>query len=225
MFMRQSVRLSVVSTVLLTAACATVGGYFYDPPATKLNDSYRGVYELDRHHANLYFRVSYLGLTQIMGRFNDFNARLFFDGVNTEKSKVTATIETKSLDSQDASLKAALIGVDFLDSVHFPQLTFATEAIVWHDSAHATVNGIVTLRGISRPITLNVTFNGGGVSLLDGRKRLGFSAEAKLRRSEFGMTANQWLVGDTVELLIETELVRAGELAPDELRPAAALRH
>jgi len=101
-----------------------------------------------------------------------------------------------------------LAGKDWLDAADFPTVAFASTRIDAGDGVHGVVEGNLTLHGVTRPVTLAVTFNGVGGDLIPLITRAGFSATATLKRSDFGLNRFAGLVGDEVQLVIEVEFTR-----------------
>lgn len=181
-----------------------------DPPA--------GRYVLDKSHGRLWFQVSHLGYSNYMAVFTRFDAELQFDPANPAGMSVKASVDPTSLETfypdPAFDFNAQLQGPEFLDAGQFPAITFTSTAVVPTGEKTAEVTGDLTMHGITKAITLSVTYNGGwGHMPMDpGGARIGFSAQGVLKRSEFGMgygvpTAEMPLgVGDDVHLFIEAEL-------------------
>jgi polyisoprenoid-binding protein YceI len=163
-----------------------------------------GHYALDKAHASLTARVSHMGLSTYTMRFDDLDAQYDYDPAHPEASKVQVTVNAASLDVGKPSLDRDFAR-SFLDAANYPTITFTSTAI-HRDGVQGTMTGDLTLRGVTRPVTLDVTFNGGGPGFLGlGGYRMGFSATGDIKRSDFG--SKQWLgvVGDNVHLVIEVE--------------------
>jgi polyisoprenoid-binding protein YceI len=179
-----------------------------------------GSYSLDRNHASLLFRVDHLGFSHYTARFTRFDARLELDPADPAASSVTATIDPTSIetDNPDPALDFdhQLQNPDWLSTAQFPQMTFRSTRLELTGPNTARVLGDLDLHGVSREVTLDVTFNGGyAANPLDpSGSRIGFSAHGALRRSEFGIAAglpppgSTFGVGDQVEILIEAEFTR-----------------
>jgi polyisoprenoid-binding protein YceI len=143
-----------------------------------------------------------------------FDAKLWFDPVDPAKSKVEATIDPASLasDNPPAKFMAMLHGPDWLDAAKFPLMTFRSRKIVRTGKSAARIEGDFTLHGVTRPLTLQATFNGGYAgNPYDPRGRIGFSAHGVVKRSAFGIKnglpppGTHWGVGDDVDVAIEAE--------------------
>lgn len=176
-----------------------------------------GEYRLDRAHASLIFRVDHLGFSMFTARFKDFSADLHFDPAAPARSRLAATVDARSIetdypDPATLDFNAQLQGEDWLDAARHPQIAFRSTAFKHLGGGRFRVEGMLTLRGVTRPIVMNGAFNGGYAGhLLDPQARIGFSAQTLLQRSEFGMTigipapGSKLGVGDEVEVLIEAE--------------------
>ncbi len=179
-----------------------------------------GTYTLDRNHASLIFRVNHLGFSHYTARFTRFDARLQLDPAEPAASSVTATIDASSIetDNPDPALDFdhQLQNQDWLNTAQFPQMTFRSTRLELTGPNTARVLGSLGLHGVTRPVVLDVTFNGGYASnpLDPSGARIGFSAQGTFRRSEFGMAVgipppgSTFGVGDEVEIQIEAEFTR-----------------
>ena len=162
------------------------------PPAATANVP-AGAYTLDRTHASLIFRVNHLGFSNYTARFKRFDAKLQFDPANLAASKVTASVDVDSLetdfpDPARLDFNAVLKGAAWLDVAQFPRMEFASSHIDVTGVNTLRIHGDLTLHGVTRPIVLEATFNGGYAGHpMDPNARIGFSAQATLKRSEFGI--------------------------------------
>ena len=178
-----------------------------------------GTYTLDRSHASLLFRVNHLGFSYYTARFTRFAAELEFDPADPAASSVTATIDTTSIetDHPDPSLDfdAQLRDEHWLNTARFSQMTFRSTEVELTGPNTARITGDLTLHGVTRPVSLAATFNGGYAGHpLDVGARIGFSAHGSLMRSAFGMVegipppGSNFGVSDAVQILIEAEFTR-----------------
>lgn len=198
-------RPALLSLVLLAAACAPV-------PSVDLAGAPSGAFKLDPEHGSLVFSLSHGGgLSRYVARFDRFDAALDFDPEHPEASKVEAVIEAASVSTANPPLDAALIGqANLLDAERHPQITFRSTQVTPTGPASARVTGELTLRGVSRPVTLEVVYNGGARDPLRGGKQvIGFSATGAFPRSDFGADAFvNFGVGDEVAVSIQAEFIR-----------------
>lgn len=174
-----------------------------------------GKYTVEKYHATLLFRVDHLGFSHYTGQFTKFDAELTFDPKDIGASTVKATVDPKSLTlvNPPTGFVAELLGAQFLDAKQFPEMTFNSTKVEALSATKARVTGDFTLHGVTKPVTLEATFNGGypGLEKFDPHARVGFSARGTLNRSEFGIgygvpaPGTKMGVSDAVEIIIEAE--------------------
>ena len=208
--MRRSLFAAIaVSSITLTAACALAENAVtavYTAPSTSLAGIKSGTYEIDASHTSINFGISHMGFSTYQGRFNSVSGSLTFDAVTPEKSAMTVTITTDSIDTNNAKLEGELKSAGWLDSAKYPTLTFVSKTIQKLTDTTGKVTGDLTLHGVTKPVTLDVTFNGGGMNKLANVEELGFSAKGAIKRSDFGISQYIPVVGDDVTISIETEM-------------------
>lgn len=186
-----------------------------------------GQYQLDKSHASLVLRVNHMGFSTYTTRFSRFNAELTFDPSNIPASKVLTTIDASSFEMDAAPQMCTDImkGTQMLDTVKFPQIVFKSERVRMTGAKSMAISGNLTLHGVTRPLVLTATFNGGypGMPNMDPHARIGFSAHGSFKRSDFGITyglpaaGTKMGVGDLVDFSIEAEFI-----GPALATPAAA---
>ncbi len=179
-----------------------------------------GAYSLDKAHGSLFFRVNHLGLSHYTARFSRFDAQLQFDPDHPAAQSVTASVDARSIQTDfplpTPDFDAQLQGGPWLDAAQHPRMSFRSTRIDVTGAKTASITGDLTLRGVTRPVTLEATFNGGyGSNPYDPMgSRIGFSAHGTLKRSEFGMTmgipapGTTFGVSDEVDLIIEAEFTK-----------------
>lgn len=215
---------TAIAAAAVLLACTPAEQPAEEPPAQIPVEVPSGEYALDRNHSTLTVRVSRFGLSNYTLRFNGLDGTLNFDAENPEQSSVEATVDTTTLDtsySGDRNFDAELQNSAWLDAVTHPTATFRSTAVERTGPNTARVTGDLDIRGVTRPISFDVTYNRswrqhplGGSEYL-----IGFSGRGTLRRSEYGMSELQPRggddgIGDEVELLIEAEFLRPIEEAP-----------
>jgi polyisoprenoid-binding protein YceI len=174
-----------------------------------------GLYSIDKPHTSVTFRVSHMGFSRYTARFGDVDGKLKFDPAHPAAMSVEATIEANSLalNAPPAGFHDQLMGKSFFDAAKFPAITFKSTQVQLTGPHAAKVTGNLTLHGVTRPLTLDVTYNGGyPPNAMDpGGARVGFSAHGVFKRSAFGMgfgvpaAGSNMGVGDDVEVMIEAE--------------------
>jgi len=183
-----------------------------------------GQYQIDKSHASLLLRVSHMGFSTYTTRFSRFDAALTFDPNNIPASKVVTTIDASSFEMDAAPPMCLDIvkGPQLLDTVKFPQIVFKSERVRMTGAKSMEISGTLTLHGVTRPLVLTATFNGGypGVPNMDPQARIGFSAHGSFKRSDFGMAfgipapGTMMGVGDLIDFSIETEFTGPPLAAP-----------
>jgi polyisoprenoid-binding protein YceI len=169
-----------------------------------------GAYRLDPDHATILFKIDHLGFSKLVGRFDRFDATLDFDPQAPEAARLVVTIDPASIDLDLPALEQDLRGPGWLDVARYPEARFESQGIAITGEDTGTVTGDLTLHGVTAPVTLEVTFNGGGSSLLTGAYTLGFAAQGSVLRSTFGLGALAPAIGDEVMLEIHAEFLQTG---------------
>jgi polyisoprenoid-binding protein YceI len=168
-----------------------------------------GPFVLDKSHAKIVFSTTHFGFSTYYGFFDDFDAKLDFDPRAPAKSALAVTINMKGVVTTNPKLDANLKSDDFFDVAKFPTATFTSTKIELTGNASGKVTGDLSLHGVTKPVTLDVTFNGGGNNPLKKAYVLGFDARGTVKRSDFGIKSYVPMVGDDVTLLISCEFDRA----------------
>ena len=182
-----------------------------------------GEYHLDKAHASLLMRASHMGFSTYTTRFSRYDATLTFDPNNIPASTLVTTIDAASFE-MDAAPQFCLDimkGHDFLDVAKFPTIVFRSNTVRMTGPKSFEITGALELHGVTRPVVLNATYNGGypGMPKMDPQARIGFSAHGSFKRSNFGLVADlpapgtTMGVGDLIEVAIEAEF--SGPPLPD----------
>ena len=199
---RPLLALLATSAITLTAACALA----FNAPSTALDAATSGTYEIEPTHTSVLFGISHLGFSQFHGRFNTVSGEMNFDAKAPEQSSVNITIDIASIDTNHAELEGKLKGDEWFDAATFATATFKSTKVEKLTDTTGKVTGDLTLHGVTKPVTLDVTFNGSGNNPFSNKPMLGFSAKGAIKRSDFGISAFIPMVGDDVSLAIESEL-------------------
>lgn len=141
------------------------------------------------------------------GVFNDFDGEFVYDAENPENSTVNVTIDTSSVDSNHAERDKHLRSEDFLYVDEFPQATFKSKRVVLDEEGEADIIGDLTLRGVTKEVTLDAEMLGHGEDPWGGY-RMGFEAETELRLKDFGIPMDLGKASETVEIIISVEGIR-----------------
>ena len=163
-------------------------------------------YTIDPAHTYPYFKISHLGFSTMMGRFNTTEGKMTFDPAKGTGS-VEIKIDANSVDTSHEKRDKHLRSQDFLNTTEFPTITFkSTKANI--KDGKGTVDGDITIMGVTKPITLTVTAMNCGVHPFNKKELCGFDATAKLKRSDFGIKYGLPAIGDDMELMLEVEAVK-----------------
>lgn len=169
-----------------------------------------GSWFVDPTHSIVEFRVKHLVIQTVSGRFRDFDGAI----VGGSAPIVFGSIRVASLDTLHEERDAHLRSPDFFDADRYPVISFSAGVRSNGDDRAFALSGELTIKGITRPITLDGEF-GGVVVDDDGRERIALTLQGRLDRSDYGLVWNKVveagnvLVGDTVDLLLDVAAVRA----------------
>lgn len=164
-------------------------------------------YVLDPFHSYVAFRISHFGFSNPTGKWLA-NGTLVLDEKNPENSKVDVSVKIAKVITGIPELDKHLQAPLFFDSKKFPTATFVSNKITMTGKDSADIEGMMTIHGISKPLTLHATLNKYGESPITKKLTAGFSATAELNRSDFGMNALLPGLGDKVYLTIEVEAAK-----------------
>jgi polyisoprenoid-binding protein YceI len=170
-------------------------------------------YALDSAHTHVGFSVRHLMISNVRGEFLAVNAEASFQPEQPETATLSATIDVASIHTREEKRDAHLRSADFFDAEKYPTITFVSKRVSKTDDGIEVV-GDLTIHGITQPVTLAVEDITPERTDPWGNKRIGATARAKIRRSDFGMTWNAaieaggFVVGDDIKIEIEAELVR-----------------
>lgn len=196
-----------VAALMLTAADA--------PPPAAEAPLPAGAYRIDPTHSALTFWVNHLGFSYYVMQFTSVDTKLTLDPADPARAALEVTIDPRSLvlPSPPAGFLDTLLGAEWLDAAQFPSITYRSTSIDVTGEKTARVTGDLTLHGVTKPVVLDVTFNGGYAGHpMDPNARIGFSATGRFNRSDFGIAfgipapGTTMGVGDEVQVSIETEM-------------------
>ena len=183
---------AIVAAILCLQATYSLAAESAGAPAMAPNaPPPAGAYKLDKSHGSLIVRASHMGFSTYTTRFSRFDADLTFDPKNLAAATLVATIDATSfeMDSAPQMCLDIMKGPKMLDTAKFPQIVFRSESIRKTGAKSMTITGTLSLHGVSRPMVLAATYNGGypGIPNMDPNARAGFSAHGSLKRSDFGI--------------------------------------
>ncbi|MDA7705100.1 YceI family protein [Rickettsiales bacterium] len=170
-----------------------------------------GTYKLDKTHASIIWQVSHLGLSDYTARFADFDAMIEFNAKNPEQSQVSATINSFSIKTQypypeKKDFDKKLQNKDWFNSAKFPKIIFKSKKIKNINDKKGIMIGDLTFLGITKEITMDVTFNGAMQKQpFTSKPTLGFKATTSINRSDWKMDTYIPNIGDEVKIIFDGE--------------------
>jgi polyisoprenoid-binding protein YceI len=162
-----------------------------------------GTYALDPNHAAVIARVSHLGYSYSIFRFDKPQGVLQWDPASPESSTLSVTVETASVATNVPGFAVQIAGDEFLKAKSFPKATFTSTAFHRIDATHGRVDGAFALMGVTRPMTFVVELVGAGKGF--GQPRMGVEARARLSPADYGLPA---MMNEPVELVVDAEFER-----------------
>ncbi len=174
---------------------------------------------IDPSHTRAYFTVRHMMIANVNGTFGAITGVVDFNEADPARSTVDVQIAADSINTRDEKRDAHLKSPDFLNAAEFPYLTFKSTRIEKTGENTGRVTGDLTIRGVTKPVVLDVEYNGQAKSPW-GTMSAGFTATTKINRKDWGLNWNMaletggWLVGDEVKITIEAEIVKQPEAAP-----------
>lgn len=175
-------------------------------------------WKIDSAHSEINFTARHMMIANVRGRFEAFEGTVEFDRDRPENTQVEVRIDAASLNTREEQRDAHLRSADFLDIANHPDLTFRSTRIELLDETNARMYGELTIKNVSRPVVMDVEFNGVSKSPW-GAVVAGFSAHTRINRKDWGLAWNValetggWLVGEEIKIDIDVELVKQEELA------------
>lgn len=180
-------------------------------------------YRIDTVHSQVLFSADHDGYSKPVGRLSIARGWLRFDPDDWGASKVVVDIDPASADLGDKGWNAAVTGHHFLDAVKFPTAHFESTAVTKTGEGTGTLDGELTLHGVTLPVKVEFTVNRVGATLFGFETIAGFSGHATLDRTQFGMTAFPKAVGTEVTLRLEIEAVLDRDAQRDYMQAAGKI--
>jgi len=164
-----------------------------------------GTFGIDTVHSQLGFGVKHLGISTVRGTFDRFSGALFV-GETLADTVVTIEAEMDSINSGNTMRDQHVHGAEFLDVANHPQMSFRSTSITESGSGYAMA-GDLTIKGVTQPIVLQATYNGGALFPMDKATHHGFSGTCTISRSAFGVSYGVPMVSDDVTLALEVQFI------------------
>jgi polyisoprenoid-binding protein YceI len=181
---------------------------------TQTTDTTLTTWQIDPAHTQIGFSVRHMMFATVRGRFTDFAGELVLDENDPARTEVRVEIASGSVDTGNEQRDAHLRSADFFDVESHPQLTFVSRRVEAQGRGRLAITGDLTIRGITREVTLSAEETGRGTDPW-GAEKIGFTAQTKIDRKDFGLTWNQALeaggvlVSDEVKITIEGQASHA----------------
>lgn len=168
---------------------------------------------LDPAHSELTFKIKHLMISNVSGAFKNFSAKVETEGIDFRKATISLTAEMDSISTNNEQRDAHLRGSDFFEVEKFPQMRFISTGIEQIDDESFHLYGNLTLKGITKPVKLNMEFNG-TMKDLQGQEKAGFLVSGRINRSDWGINLNVALetgglmLGEEVRIQSEVQFIR-----------------
>lgn len=164
-------------------------------------------YTIDPNHTFPSFEINHLGFSTQRGRFNKTEGKVSLDPAKNTGS-VDITINAASIDTGLAKLEEHLQGEDFFDVKKYPNITFKSKKVTFNGDKPASVEGDLTMHGVTRPVTLTVESFNCGVHPMNKKNVCGAEIKTSLKRTDYGISAYAPAVGDEVRIIIQAEIIK-----------------
>lgn len=180
-----------------------------EPITTDTNyaDAPAGEYDIEKGHAYIVFSYTHAGYSRPFLRWGDWDSTLTWDPENPENSSVSVDIKVDGIDSGVDVFNEHLVSADWFNAAEYPNITFNSTSVTKASDNTGTITGDLTIKGITKPVTLDVVFNKTAYDNRYKGQKMGFSARGELLRSDWDLGAYAPGVGDEIALMIETEYV------------------
>ena len=204
--MRKTFNVFVIAAAALTGAIPAVAQMPGAPDASRIT---AGTYKVDPDHTQVVWTLRHMGFSALSGAFGASAGVLQIDPANLSAAKVNVTFNVAQMSTTASAFTKELSGPDFFDAAKYRVATFVSTAVRVNGGS-ATITGNLTIKGITKPVTLDAKFYGAGTSPIDKKLNIGFSATTSIKRSDFGVGAYAPAVADQVDLQINGAFERVG---------------
>jgi len=202
---RKEIAMLRIMVAALAVSVALSGAGVANPSTQDPAKVPAGTYVLDKRHASLIAKTLHMGFSHYTLRFDGLDGGFTYDPANWQATKVTITVDPKSVDTNDPAFNKQIAG--YFDADKYPTITFVSTGLQGGEDGKGTLTGDLTFHGVTKPVKLDVSFQGAGHGVTPLGTRLGFSGTTRIKRSDFGvnnMFLNQFTTDD-VDLAFEVE--------------------
>ncbi|MEO6339593.1 MAG: YceI family protein [Caulobacteraceae bacterium] len=195
--------LAAAAIALGAQAAAPAAGPSKDPKTVQA-----GKYVLEPLHAQILFSVSHMGLSTWYGDFHNASGTLQIDPAKPAAAMVEINIPTNSVNTINDTLNTELKSPAWLDPAKYPTITFKSTKVTPTGAGKADVTGNLTFHGVTKPMTLKVSFLAAGTNAMNKKFTAGFEASGSFKRSDFGVKTYLPMIGDDINLMISAPFER-----------------
>jgi polyisoprenoid-binding protein YceI len=181
----------------LVLAASFLAGSIYPAWAAK--------FDIDPVHSGIAFYIDHLGFSRVIGVAREFSGSFDFDAAKPETSDLDVKVSVAAISTNNKQRDGDIQGADWFNATEFPDITFVGKEFKKSTDTMGKIMGDLTIAGVTKSTTLDVTFNKEGQNPWDKSHVVGFSATTTIKRSDFGMEAALGMIGDDVDLVIQVE--------------------
>ena len=201
---------AIAMTAMPISVPAQAQGTDTPAPVVKMALPVTGTYAIDPHHTQVRATWNHMGFSRPGAMFEDIEGTITIDASAPENSSVTVHIPIANVDTSVPALDEHFRSADYFDAAKFPQATFVSRSVHFTGLGTAfTVEGDLTIKGVTKPVVLEAVLNGAGMHPLAQAPAVGFSAKTQIKRSDFNVDAFEPMVSDEIDLDITAEAVLA----------------
>lgn len=191
----------IITFAAAAIALAAVPTIAQMPGAADASRVTAGTYKIDNNHTQVVWTVNHLGITPLTGAFGSSGGTLVLDPAKPAAAKVDVTFNIAEMSTTSAAFTKHLSGTDFFDVAKFPTASFTSTAVQVSGET-ARITGNLTIKGVTKPVTLDAKFFGAGTNPMSKKVNLGFTAKASIKRSDFGLGYAVPAIADEIDLMI-----------------------
>jgi polyisoprenoid-binding protein YceI len=200
---------TLLALALLAAPIAFPGAAFAEAaPDTNPADVKAGTFKVEPSHTRILFAVSHMGFTSWYGEFTGASGTLTLDPTKLGATSFDIIVPADTITTTNTTLDGELKSPKWFDVAKYPTIEFKSGTVVRTGTNTAAVTGELTFHGVTRPETLQVTFNAAGINELTNQYTAGFNATGEIKRSDFNQKTYIPLIGDDVSLTISAAFVK-----------------
>lgn len=194
---------AVLATTLAVPAVAQLATTPQQPGQPVASRVAAGTYQVDPAHTQVTWEVNHMGFSMLQGQFGAQGGSITIDPKKPAATKVDVTFAINDLSVTTAKFAEHLKSGDFFDAAQHPTARFVSTSVTPRGATRATMTGDLTIKGVTKPVTLDVTFVGAGTNPMSKKTNLGFTATGTIKRSDFGVGAYAPVVSDNVKLTVQ----------------------